>query len=276
MGSDALHKIRKGCLVKPGRGISLSRVSADETFGFENSAETEALLQKNCAKLFDLQYRLYAQSRKALLIVLQAPDAGGKDGTIRHVFTAFNPQGCRVISFKVPTSEEARHDYLWRIHKEIPARGDIGIFNRSHYEDVLVPRVHKLVDKKVWERRYDEINRFERYLSDNGVVTVKFFLHISRDEQKKRLEKRVRDPQKNWKISRQDVEERKYWDGYQKAFEAMLNECSTAHAPWYVIPANHKWFRNFAVSQIVREIMEELDLRFPPPSGDLSKIRFPD
>jgi PPK2 family polyphosphate:nucleotide phosphotransferase len=201
-------------------------------------------------------------------------DAGGKDGTIRHVMTGLNPQACRVTSFKVPSEEEARHDFLWRVHNAVPKGGEIGIFNRSHYEDVLVARVHNLVPKAVWEARYDQINEFEDMLVENNTVILKFFLHISKDEQKRRLEDRIQDPLKNWKVSEADFAERRYWNDYMAAYEDALSKCSTKRAPWYVIPANQKWFRNLAVSQIIVDRMKALKMEYPPSKIDLSKVRF--
>jgi PPK2 family polyphosphate:nucleotide phosphotransferase len=220
----------------------------------------------------ELQELLYASKKRALLIVLQAIDAGGKDGTIRHVMSGVNPQSCQVTSFKAPTAEELGHDFLWRIHQRVPIKGFFGIFNRSHYEDVLVVRVHDLVPKAVWSRRYDYINGFERVLDDGGVTILKFFLHISKDEQKKRFEDRLRDPAKMWKATLQDLEERKLWEKYRKAFEDAISKCSTEVAPWYVIPADRKWFRNLAVSEVIVQTLEAMDLKYPKPAFDTSKV----
>jgi PPK2 family polyphosphate:nucleotide phosphotransferase len=259
--------------VKPGARVRLAGLDPDDTGGLRDKSEAEKPMQKNLERLSALQYLLYAEGRRALLIVLQAMDAGGKDGTIRHVMSGLNPQSCRVTSFKVPTPAELAHDFLWRIHAAVPAKGEIGIFNRSHYEDVLVARVHGLVSEKTWRARYDQINRFEESLSRNHIHILKFFLHISKCEQRKRLEARLRDPTKNWKISPADVAERKWWSAYEKAYEDALSHCSTAEAPWFIIPANHKWFRNLAVSQIIVEALDEMDMKFPPPSFDVSKVR---
>jgi len=198
-------------------------------------------------------------------------DTDGKDGTIRHVLGYMNPQGCRVHAFKVPSAEEAAHNFLWRIHRQTPARGEVVIFNSSHYEAVLVARVHNLVPKEVWEARYDSINAFERYLSDNGVHVLKFFLHISAGEQLKRLQKRLRDPARHWKISEADYRERAFWDDYQHAYEDAINRCSTHHAPWFVVPADHKWFRDLVVSRIVVDYLERLKMQFPPPTVECAK-----
>lgn len=264
--------LAKRFVVEPGKKLKLAKLDPDDTADVKK-AECEAILQKNIEHLFNLQTMLSAGSRRAVLVVLQAMDAGGKDGTIRHVMTGLNPQACRVTSFKVPTQEELAHDFLWRIHRAMPRRGEIGIFNRSHYEDVLVARVHKLVPKSVWSRRYEQINRFEKLLAENDVVIFKFFLHISRGEQASRLEARLDDPQKNWKISEADLKERAYWDDYVAAYEDALSECSTGHAPWYVIPANKKWFRNLAVSQILVDAMSSWKMKYPPPAADLSELR---
>jgi PPK2 family polyphosphate:nucleotide phosphotransferase len=199
-------------------------------------------------------------------------DAGGKDGTIRHVMSGLNPQGCHVTSFKVPTEEELAHDYLWRVHRAVPAKGEIGIFNRSHYGDVLVVRVHNLVPRRVWSERYEQINGFEKILADNDVTIVKFFLHISKEEQKKRLQERLDDPAKHWKVSEADFEERRFWPDYIKAYEDALSKCSTPWAPWYVIPADHKWFRNLAVADILVSTLEDMDMRFPKSKLDLSRF----
>ena len=211
--------------------------------------------------------------KRALLIVLQGLDTGGKDGTIRHVMSGVNPQGCKVTPFKVPAGEETDHDFLWRIHHAVPGFGYIGIFNRSHYEDVLVVRVHNIVPKSQWSRRYDQINNFEEFLTQNNVKILKFFLHISKDEQKKRLMDRIDDPDKHWKISEADFNERRFWNDYTAAYEDALTKCSTDAAPWYVIPSNKKWFRNLAVSHIIAETLEEMDLKLPKPSIDVKKLK---
>ncbi len=226
--------------------------------------------------LQELQRVLWAEGKHSLLIVLQAMDAGGKDGTIRHVFRGVNPQGCQVTSFKVPTKEELSHDYLWRIHKATPRRGYMGIFNRSHYEDVLVVRVHDLVPPEIWKQRYEQINHFEKLLADTGTTILKFFLHISKEEQKERFQARLDDPSKNWKFSMGDVEERGHWDDYMLAFEEALSRCSTPWAPWYVIPANRKWYRNVAVSNIIIETLEGLGMQYPPPMANAEEIVIPD
>ena len=259
--------------VKPGAKVDLADIDPAGTHGFEKGRDLEAALAKNIARIDELQYLMYAEHRRALLVVLQGIDASGKDGTIRHVMTGFNPQGCRVTPFKAPTPEELAHDFLWRIHHVVPGKGDVAIFNRSHYEDVLVVRVHELVPAPVWKRRYDQINDFERYLAENGVVIVKFFLHISKDEQKRRLERRIEDSTRQWKVALSDFEERKRWKEYQRAYEDAITKCNTKEAPWYVVPADKKWFRNLAVSQVLVETLEALDMRFPKPTVDLASLK---
>jgi PPK2 family polyphosphate:nucleotide phosphotransferase len=258
-------------VVEPGAKVKLARWDPDDTAGIEKEQTVEEL-EAHRKKLDELQYKLYAENRRAVLVVLQAMDTGGKDGTIRHVMSGLNPQGCRVTSFKVPSQEELAHDYLWRAHRAVPARGEVGIFNRSHYGDVLVVRVHNLVPKQVWSQRYEQINVFEKLLADNDVKILKFFLHISREEQKKRLLERINDPTKNWKVSLGDFEERKYWDDYVEAHEEALTRCSTEWAPWYVIPADRKWFRNLAVADILVRTLESMDLRLPKLTLDLSRL----
>jgi PPK2 family polyphosphate:nucleotide phosphotransferase len=260
-------------MVEPGRKARLRDRDPEATPGIKGKEVAEKALETNMKRLEELQFLLYAENKRAVLIVFQAMDAGGKDGTIRHVMSALNPQGCSVTPFKVPTSEEAKHDFLWRIHKAAPRSGEFAIFNRSHYEDVLVVRVHKLVPKSIWAKRYDHINSFEKLLAESRVSIFKFFLHISKDEQKERFQNRLEDPTRQWKLSSADFSERDYWDDYIEAYEDALTRCSTPWAPWYVIPANKKWFRNLAVSQILVEALEKLDMKFPPPSLDVSKVR---
>jgi PPK2 family polyphosphate:nucleotide phosphotransferase len=261
-------------MVHPGKKVKLASYDPDATLGWQKGRKAKESLEKAVAKLDDLQYLLYAERKHALLIVFQGLDASGKDGTIRHVMSGINPQGCRVTSFKEPSAEEMAHDFLWRIHAAAPKIGDFGVFNRSHYEDVLVVRVHNLVPKDVWSQRYDQINQFEGILTANNVAILKFFLHISRDEQKKRFLQRLDDPKKQWKISEADFNERKYWDEYQKAYEAVLERCSTSHAPWFIIPANKKWFRNLAVSRVIVETLERMKMKLPPPSPDVKKLKW--
>jgi PPK2 family polyphosphate:nucleotide phosphotransferase len=261
----------KKLLVKPGKKLKLADHDPDDSHGFTKDMADRHLL-KHRAKMDQLQELLYAGREHSLLIVLQAMDAGGKDGTIRHVISGVNPQSCSVASFKAPTALELGHDFLWRVHNVVPPKGTIGIFNRSHYEDVLIARVHKLVPKSIWSKRYDHINNFERMLADGGVKILKFFLHISKDEQKRRFEERLADPNKRWKVSPADFEERKLWDHYMTAFEVALSKCSFEWAPWYVIPANKKWFRDCAISQIIVEALESLDMKYPKIAFDPAHI----
>ena len=221
----------------------------------------------------DLQYKLYAEKKRSVLICLQGLDAAGKDGVVRHVLSSMNPEGCRAASFKEPSKEELAHDFLWRVEHQMPKRGEVVIFNRSHYEDVLVVRVHHLVPKEVWSKRYDQINEFEQRLFDNGTHILKFFLHISKKEQLARFKQRLDDPARQWKISEADYTERDYWSDYEKAYEDVLEKCSTRHAPWYVIPADRKWFRDLAVSAIIVDAMQKLDIRLPAPTVNIADMR---
>jgi PPK2 family polyphosphate:nucleotide phosphotransferase len=260
-------------LVAPGTPFSLDdRDPADTSGAPGDKKATQKELEELSDDLMALQERLYAESGQALLVVLQAIDAGGKDGTVKHVFGGTNPQGVRVTSFKQPTPEELAHDFLWRIHAAAPRHGYIGIFNRSHYEDVLVARVHELVEESVWRRRYRHINHFEGLLHDADTRVIKLFLHISREEQAERLRKRLEDPTKRWKFQRGDLAERERWDDYMAAYDEAIACTSTEHAPWYVVPADHKWFRNWAVSRIVIETLEAMDPRYPEPAEDLGGI----
>jgi len=269
-----MDDIRAKLLVKPGSKLKLADIDPESTPGCETKEEGLARFEKNIDRLTVLQYLLYAEGQRSLLAVLQGIDAGGKDGTIRKVMSGLNPQGVTVTSFKTPAGIEKEHDYLWRIHNAVPRRGQIGIFNRSHYEEVLIVRVHNLVPENVWGKRYQQINHFEETLVECGTYILKFFLYISKDEQKKRFEERLSNPAKNWKFSMGDLEERKYWDDYMEAFETALEKCSKSHAPWYVIPANRKWYRNLAVSEILRQTLEEMNMQYPKPVADLSRIRF--
>lgn len=263
----------KQFIVKPGSRVRLE----DFDPGFSNKHEDKKSALKIVAKrqqqMDALQYQLYAEGKRSLLIVLQGPDAGGKDGVIRHVIASMNPQGCRVVGFKQPSAEENSHDFLWRIERQTPKKGEIVVFNRSHYEDVLIVRVHDLVPEEVWSGRYSQINDFERHLVANGTHILKFFLHISKEEQLERFKDRLDDPTRHWKISEGDYSERKYWDAYQTAYEDALSRCSTADAPWFVIPSDHKWFRNLAISQIIADTMENLGIQMPEPTVDIDDIR---
>jgi len=263
---------RKFC-VEPGSKVDLGKI--DASFRDKHESHEHALpeIEACSRKLRDQQYLMYAENRRSLLICLQGRDAAGKDGTINHVLGAMNPQGCTVTGFKVPSKEEAAHDFLWRYHKAAPARGQVAIFNRSHYEEVLVQRVHNMVPKKVWSKRYEHINDFERMLCENGTHILKFYLHIDPEEQLARFRQRIDDPTRHWKISDADYAERPFWDAYTRAFEAALEKCSTDHAPWFIIPSNHKWFRNLAISRIVTEVLDALGMKFPEPTVDINEIR---
>lgn len=251
----------------------MSKIPADATFGWDDEAKIKARLAENAGKLLALQYKLYAENRQSLLIVLQAMDAGGKDGVINHVLYCMNPQGCRSQSFKIPTALEASHDFLWREHNVAPHNGEVVIFNRSHYECVLAERVHGDVEGKRLKQRFDYINDFENILRSNRTRVLKFYLHISKEEQLKRFGERLDDPAKHWKISENDYREREFWEQYRTAFEDALSNCSTADAPWFVIPANHKTFRNLAVSEIIVVAMEEMAPKIPPATIDVAEIR---
>ena len=260
-------------LVTPGKKFKLSKIDTSDKGDFKDRSEAEPVVAKNLAKLTKLQEILYAESKRSLLVVLQAMDAGGKDGTIRHIFSGVNPQGCAVTSFKAPSTIERAHDFLWRVHSAAPANGMIGIFNRSHYEDVLIVRVHNLVPKDVWSKRYAHICEFERLLSDSGTTILKFFLHISKDEQKKRLQARLDDPQKHWKFNVEDLAERKLWDEYMEAFDDALEKTSTNYAPWYVVPSDRKWFRNWVISDTIVHALQDMKLKYPAPAEGLEKVK---
>jgi PPK2 family polyphosphate:nucleotide phosphotransferase len=262
--------------VEPGRPLRLADTDPDDSEDYAGKKDVADGLKRQRDRISDLQARLYGERRRSLLIVLQAMDTGGKDGTIKGVFAGVNPQGCQVWSFKAPSNEEADHDFLWRYHQKVPPRGMIHIFNRSHYEDVLVVRVKKLVPEDVWQPRYEAINQFEHALTLAGVTVLKFYLHISKGEQKRRLESRLADPDKNWKFSSNDLKERAYWDDYQAAFEASVNQCSTAYAPWYVVPANKKWYRNLVVARTIADTLEAMDPRYPPAEPGLDSVAVPD
>ena len=260
-------------LVEPNSKIKLSEYAADDTGHLNSKAKAEKLLEQHRGKLFELQELMYAEAKRSLLIVLQAMDAGGKDGTIRHIFTGINPQGCQVTSFKKPTEEELRHDFLWRVHRATPAKGMIGIFNRSHYEDVLIVRVHGMLSKSELKDRFQAINDFEDLLVENGTTILKFFLHISKDEQRDRLQARLDHPQKYWKVNPEDLKERQYWDDYMDAYEDVFRQCSRKHAPWYIIPSNKKWYRNVAISQIIVDALAGLQMKYPKSQFDVSKMK---
>ena len=259
-------------LVKPGSKFRLKDHRPDDTGRFKDKSDAQPEVEKNLARLGELQELLYAEARHAVLVILQGMDASGKDGAIKHVFSGTDPQGCTVTAFKRPTPVELAHDFLWRHHEAVPPRAMIGIHNRSHYESVLVERVKKLVPDKVWSRRYAHINDFEQMAADEGVTIVKFFLFISKDEQKKRLESRLNDPRKQWKFDIGDIEERRHWSEYMDAYEDALQKCSHEHAPWYVVPADRKWFRNWVISDVLVKTLDRLDMKVARPKDDLSKV----
>jgi PPK2 family polyphosphate:nucleotide phosphotransferase len=243
---------------------------------FQSEEEVAPLIQKDLERMNELQERLFAESKRSVLVVLQATDTGGKDGTIKHIFRGLNPQGVDIAAFKAPTSIELAHDFLWRIHPHAPAKGGFTIFNRSHYEDVLIVRVHNLVPKEVWKERYDHINRFEELLAESGTTILKFYLYISKEEQKERFLNRINNPEKNWKFAMGDLDERQHWDAYTEAFEAAINKCNTPYAPWHIVPANHKWYRNYIVSRTIVEALEKMNPQYPPAPEGLDKVVIPD
>jgi PPK2 family polyphosphate:nucleotide phosphotransferase len=260
-------------LVRPRTHVRLRHFDAD--YGKMEIGKMEqagAQLADLTNRISHLQYKLFADKSQALLIILQGINTSGKGSTIRQVMEAFNPQSCRVVSFGAPTTEEIGHDYLWRVHKELPSKGEITIFNRSHYEDIIEVRVHKTIPPSIWSQRYRQINDFEQYLSENNTKIIKLFLHIGKDEQKKRLESRLKDPKKRWKITEKDIQELKHWNEYLKAYEVVLNRCSLSWAPWYIIPSNFKWFRNIVVTTIIVHALESMNLSFPKPKVDISKM----
>ena len=263
---------REKFVVEPGKKVRLSDI--DPSFSGKHESHEEALpeIQKHVQRMAELQYLLYADGAQSLLIVLQALDAAGKDGTIRHLFAGMNPQGTSVFGFKQPSAVEAAHDFLWRAHSRTPGKGEVVIFNRSHYEDVLVVRVHKLAPREVWSKRYDLINDFEKMLRENGTRVLKFFLHISPEEQLARFKRRLDDPSRNWKISENDYTEREFWPQYVEAYEEALSRTSAKLAPWFIVPSNHKWFRDLVISRIVVDTLDEMGLKLPPTRVDLGQI----
>jgi PPK2 family polyphosphate:nucleotide phosphotransferase len=259
-------------IVKPGPKVRIEDFDSSDTLGWDKAAALERI-EENRKRLSDLHELLWAENRRSVLIVLQGMDTSGKDGTIRHVMSGVDPQGCTVTSFKQPSKEELDHGYLWRIAKAVPARGAIGIFNRSQYEDVLIVRVHEMVPKEVWKPRFEQINMFEKLLADSDTIILKFFLNVSKKEQKERLQERLDDPNKTWKFSESDVAERKLWDRYIEAYEDVLSRCSTEYAPWYVIPSDRKWVRNLAVSSIIVKAMEAMDMKWPRATFDPKTVK---
>ena len=264
---------RKEFLVEPESKVNLDKIDPSYTGKHESHEKSNDEVAEHLERLRKAQYLLYADAGQSLLVVLQGLDAAGKDGVIQHLFSGLNPQGVKVARFGPPTHAEAAHDFLWRVHAQAPADGEITIFNRSHYEDVLVTRVHKLVPKAVWSKRYDLINGFEKLLTRSGTRILKFYLHISKEEQLERFKQRIDDPVRHWKISESDYSERELWDKYQRAYEDALSLTSTEHAPWFIIPSNHKWFRNLAISEIVVDAMEAMKLKLPPPRVNIDEIR---
>jgi PPK2 family polyphosphate:nucleotide phosphotransferase len=267
LGDEFRERLR----VAPGASVDLGTFDPRETLGHRKEESSE-LLDDGRARLEESQERLWAGRQHAVLVILQGMDTSGKDGTLRHVAGAFNPQGCHVVGFGVPTPDELAHDFLWRIHRHTPGKGTIAIFNRSQYEDVLVVRVHELVAARAWRPRYEQINEFEESLVENGTTILKFFLHISKDEQRERLQARLDAPDKRWKFKRGDLDERRRWDEYVAAYEEALTRCTTEAAPWYVIPADRKWFRNLAVAEILAVTLHDLDLRYPEPEEGLDGL----
>ncbi len=262
--------------VEPGARIRLAEIDPGQSERYAARKEVAGELEAQRRRIRELQARLYAEGRQSLLIVLQAMDTGGKDGTIRGVFEGVNPQGCQVWSFKAPTRQELEQDFLWRYHAKAPPRGMVTIFNRSHYEDVLIVRVKSIVPEDVWRHRYPMINEFEHLLTLNRTTVLKFFLHISRDEQKRRLESRLADPAKHWKFSSDDIRERAYWDEYMAAYEDAISNCSTAYAPWYVVPANKKWYRNLVIARTIADTLEAMAPQYPPAEAGLESVVVPD
>jgi len=259
--------------VEPGQKVDLKSIDTGDSGSYKAPEEVQGKVDEKLKRIAKLQERLYAEGSRALLLILQGMDTSGKDGSTKSVVRDVNPQGVIVTSFKAPSKEELSHDFLWRIDQKVPARGMIGVFNRSHYEDVLVVRVHEFVPKSVWSERYELINNFERGITESYMKIVKIFLHISKDEQKKRLEERVKDPEKNWKFNPADLKERAFWGQYRSAYEDALSKCSTKWAPWFIVPADKKWYRNLVVADIVQDALEDMDPKFPPPSFDPKTVR---
>ena len=259
--------------IRPGTTVRLDRFDPADTGKHVDEEQARATLASDIERLAKLQDVLYAERRHAVLVVLQGMDTSGKDGTVKHVMSGVNPSGCEVVPFKVPTDEEAAHDFLWRVHRVAPRRGHITIFNRSHYEDVIVTRVHRTIPRDVLRPRYRQINAFERILAENGTLVLKFFLHIGKAEQRRRLRERLDTPSKNWKFSEGDLKERALWKHYMAAYEKVLSRCSTRYAPWYVIPANHKWYRNLAVAAVVVDAIEGLHPQYPKPLLSRARLR---
>jgi PPK2 family polyphosphate:nucleotide phosphotransferase len=264
---------RKEFSIKTDEAVNLNNYDPDFTDNQETKKSALRKMGDLKTQMNELQFSLYAEQKRSLLICLQGLDAAGKDGVIRHVIGLLNPMGCRVVSFKQPTAEELAHDFLWRIGLQTPKRGEVVVFNRSQYEDVLIVRVHNLVPKKVWSKRFKQINEFEQLLADNGTHILKFFIHISKEEQLSRFEQRLEDPGRRWKISDADYSERVFWEDYKKAYEDVLSKCSTADSPWFVIPSNHKWFRDLVITKIIIETLQKLHIEIPKPTVNIDEIR---
>jgi PPK2 family polyphosphate:nucleotide phosphotransferase len=262
----------KAYRLDPGNRVDLKDFDPEDKGPFGDKDEARAETDQDREKLIELQERLYAERQRSLLIVLQGMDTAGKDGTIQHVMSGVNPQGVQVTGFGKPSPDELARDYVWRVHKVVPPHGYIGIFNRSHYEDVLVVRVHQLVPAAVWQRRYQQINDFERLLTETGTTLLKFFLYIDKDEQKERLQARLDDPTKHWKFNPADLAERKLWDDYLDAYTDVLRKCSTVYAPWYIVPANRKWYRNWVITRIIVQTLDDMNPQFPPPAEGLDEV----
>lgn len=260
--------------VKPDQKVKLSQWDPNETSQYDGSKDdAKEKLEKLADELGELQETQFAEGKQKVLIVFQAMDTGGKDGTVRAVFSHVNPQGVRVANFKVPTAPEIAHDYLWRVHQQVPGKGEMVIFNRSHYEDVLVVRIHNLVPEPVWKKRYDQINDFEKMLVEEGTTIIKFYLHIDKDEQRNRLLERIDTPEKQWKFNPGDLEERKLWDEYMRAYEDVLEKTSTPWAPWYIVPANRNWYRNLVVANVLVDTLRGLKMSYPKPEEDINQYR---
>lgn len=259
--------------LEPGSPVSLTDIDTRKVHGDWDKKSAKKQIKENTEQSRELAYKLYAENKRSVLIVLQGMDTAGKDGTIRHIMTGINPQSCQIVPFKQPSSEELDHDFLWRIHKAVPRRGNIGIFNRSQYEDVLVVRVHNLVPEAEWQTRYDRINEFEKMLVEGGTTIVKCFLHISKEEQRERLQARLDNPDKRWKFAKGDLSERKLWDEYQEAYRVAVQRCNTYHAPWHIIPSDRKWYRNLVVSTLLLDTLEKLDPKFPAAEEGLEHIK---
>lgn len=258
--------------IKPGAKVDLKKIDPRKVDGDWDKKSAYEQITRNTEQSRDLAYRLYAENKRSVLLVLQGMDTAGKDGTIRTVMTGINPQSCQIVPFKKPSTLELDHDFLWRIHKAVPRRGNIGIFNRSHYEDVLIVRVHNLVPKSEWSNRYERINEFEQMLTEGGVTIVKCFLHISKEEQRERLQARLDNPDKRWKFAKADLDERKLWDEYQEAYRVAVESCNTKHAPWHIIPSDRKWYRNLVVSRLLLDTLSDMNPQFPPSEEGLDDI----